>query len=264
VQKVWKKVSLQFGIVMLSMVTLGAFLVSSLSPGNELRIAMAVEHNMPQFENLSLAERFFILVQWLVSSFANENAVFLMAIWVAGIGILGLKLKNGRLNKNQVLRVKGYLVGSTVFTVVALAGRCGVRSVSDIGIYLAEMTGLVERVPVASDMSSGQWSALAWWLVAMAFTLFFLWEVSEKKWLVLFTYMGAVASEVILIFSPTIYSSGERVFFIAGLMLMFIILLLYEQLPKGKIRVGYVITLLSLGVFNLGLQAVELLAMMMG
>ncbi|MBR5127529.1 MAG: hypothetical protein IKU69_03775, partial [Roseburia sp.] len=47
VQKVWKKVSLQFGIVMLSMVTLGAFLVSSLSPGNELRIAMAVEHNMP-------------------------------------------------------------------------------------------------------------------------------------------------------------------------------------------------------------------------
>ena len=262
VQKVWKKVSLQFGIVMLSMVTLGAFLVSSLSPGNELRIAMAVEHNMPQFESLSLGERFFILVQWLVSSFANENAVFLMAIWVAGIGILGLKLKNGRLNKNQVLRVKGYLVGSTVFTVVALAGRCGVRSVNDIGIYLAEMTGLVEQVPVASDMSNVQWCALAWWLVAMAFTLFFLWEVSEKKWLVLFTYMGAVACEVILILSPTIYSSGERVFFIAGLMLMFIVLLLYEQLPKGKIRVGYVSTLLVLGVFNLGLQAVELLAMM--
>ena len=76
--------------------------------------------------------------------------------------------------------------------------------------------------------------------------------------------MGAVACEVIMILSPTIYSSGERVFFITGLMLMFIVLLLYEQLPKGRMRAGYVGVLLVLGVGNLLLQAVELLAMITG
>jgi len=126
------------------------------------------------------------------------------------------------------------------------------------------MTGLVEQVPIASDMSGTQWAALVWWLVAMAFTLFFLAEVSCGKWVLLFTYMGAVACEVILIFSPTIYSSGERVFFITGLMLMFIVMVLYEQLPKGKMRVAYVCTLVVLGFGNLLLQVAELLAMITG
>lgn len=263
-EKMWKKRTVGIGMWTMTAATVGAFLVSSLSPGNELRIAMAVEHNMPQFEELGLGERFFILVQWLVSSFANENVVFLIAIWLVGILLLVCKIKSGNLNDKSALRAKLYLAGSAVFTVVALVGKAGVTMVNDIGINLAEMTGLVEQVPMASDMSGIQWAVLAWWLVAMAFTLLFLWEVSDKKWLVLFTYMGAVACEVILIFSPTIYSSGERVFFIAGLMLMFIVLLLYEQLPKGKLRVAYVSTLLLLGVGNLLLQAVELLAMITG
>lgn len=262
--KLWKKCTVGMGMWTMTAATVGAFLVSSLSPGNELRIAMAVEHNMPQFEELGIGERFFILVQWLVSSFANENVVFLIAIWLVGILLLVCKIKSGNPSDKSALRAKLYLAGSAVFTIVALAGKCGVTMVNDIGINLAELTGLVERVPVASDMSGAQWTALVWWLLAMAFTLFFLWEISERKWLLLFTYMGAVACEVILIFSPTIYSSGERVFFITGLMLMFLVLVLYEQLPKGKIRAGYVAVLLVLGVGNLLLQAMELLAMIAG
>lgn len=263
-EKFWKKRAVGVGMCAMTAATAGAFLVSSLAPGNELRIAAAVEYNMPQFEALSLGERFFMLVQWLVSSFANENVVFLIAIWLVGMLLLGYKIKSGNLNVKSALRAKGYLAGSAVFTTVALAGKCGVTIVNDIGINLAEMTGLVEQVPMASDMSGAQWTALVWWLLAMAFTLFFLWEISGRKWLILFTYMGAVACEVILIFSPTIYSSGERVFFIAGLMLMFLVLVLYEQLPKGKVRAGYVGVLLVLGVGNLLLQAMELLAMIVG
>ncbi len=263
-EKMWKKYAVGTGMWTMTVATVGAFLVSSLSPGNELRIAMAVEHNMPQFETLSFGERFFLLVQWLVSSFANENAVFLIAIWLVGILLLACKVKHGNLNDKSALRAKWYLVGSLVFGIVALTGKCGVTIVNDIGINLAELAGLVEQVPLALDMSGAQWMALVWWLLAMAFTLFFLREVSERKWLLLFTYMGAVACEVILIFSPTIYSSGERVFFLTGLMLMFIVMVLYEQLPKGKLRTGYVGALLALGVGNLLLQAMELLAMIAG
>ena len=263
-EKVRLKKHVQVGLLVQSVVTLGAFLASSLAPGNELRIVAAIEHNMPQFEQLSFGERFFILVQWLVSSFANENAVFLIAIWLLGVLLLGVNLKSGKLAGKHAVRAKAYSVGAVVFAVVALAGKCGLTVLNDIGINLAELAGLVERVPQAADMSTMQWTALAWWLLAMLFTLFFLWEVSDGKWVILLTYMGAVACEVILIFSPTIYSSGERVFFLAGLMLMFIVMVLYEKLPKGKIRVAYVSTLLFLGIGNLLLQAVELLMMIAG
>lgn len=261
-EKVWKKKKVRLKFVILVVVTFGAFLLSSLAPGNALRIVSAIEHNMPQFEQLKFGERFFLLVQWLTSSFANENAVFLIAIWLVGILLLVFRMKDGNLTQKETLRAKGYAIVGGVFLCVAIAGKCGATRLNDIGINLAEMTGLIEQVPQVIEMSMLQWRALVWWFFAMLFTLFFLWEVSREKLLVTLTYMGAVASEVILIFSPTIYSSGERVFFLAGLMLMFIVMMLYESLPKGKVRVYYVSSLVLLGMGNLFLQAVELLGMM--
>ena len=261
-EKVWKKKKVQMKFVILAAVTLGAFLLSSLAPGNALRIESAIEHNMPQFEQLTFGERFFLLAQWLVSSFANENAVFLIAIWLVGILLLVIRLKEDILTPKETLCVKGYVIAAGVFLCVAVAGKCGVGRLNDIGINLAEMTGLIEQVPQVTEMTMLQWRALVWWLFAMLFTLFFLWKVSRGKCLVILTYMGAVASEVILIFSPTIYSSGERVFFLAGIMLMFLVMMLYEALPKGKVRVYYVSSLVVLGIVNLVLQAGELLTMM--
>lgn len=261
-EKVWKKKKVRMKFIILAGVTFGAFLLSSLAPGNALRVVSAIEHNMPQFEQLTLGERFFILVQWLISSFANENVVFLIGIWSVGILLLVIRLKTGNLTHKEALRTKGYAIVAGVFLCVAVAGKCGVTRLNDMGINLAEMTGLIEQVPQVTEMSMLQWRALVWWFFAMLFTLFFLWEVSREKLLVTLTYMGAVASEVILIFSPTIYSSGERVFFLAGLMLMFIIMMLYEALPKGKVRVYYVSLLVLLGIGNLVLQAGELLTMM--
>ena len=261
-EKVWKKKKVPMKIVILAVVTLGAFLVSGLAPGNALRIVSAIEHNMPQFEQLTFGERFFLLAQWLISSFANENAVFLIAIWLVGIILLVFRIKDGNLTHKETLRAKCYAIAGALFLCVAVAGKCGATRLNDIGINLAEMTGLIEQVPQVTEMSMLQWRALVWWLFAMLFTLFFLWEVSREKLLVTLTYMGAVASEVILIFSPTIYSSGERVFFLAGLMLMFIVMMLYEALPKGKVRVYYVSSLAVLGIGNLVLQAGELFTMM--
>lgn len=261
-EKIWKKKQVQVGLAVLGVLTLGAYLVSALAPGNELRILMAIEHNMPQFEMLTLEERVFLLAQWLVSSFANENTVFLMAIWLLGIFILITRMKQGQINKNESRRIKLYIGTGSVFLGVGVISKCGVRSLSDIGINLAEMTGLVEQVPMASDMSMMQWLMFGWWMLAIVFTFFFLWEVSKGHVVLLFTYLGAVACEVIMIFSPTIYSSGERVFFLTGIMLMFIVLVLYEMLPKGKLRIGYVSTLVVIGVGNLVLQAAELLGLM--
>lgn len=260
-EQIWKKKPVGTGIVILTAVTAGVFAISSLSPGNDLRIVAAIEYNMPQFEALTIGERGFLLIQWLVSSFANENAVFLMALWLIGGLLLWSELKCGSMTGKERQK-KCYLAGSIIFFIVAVAGKCGMRRLNDIGINLAELTGCVERVPQAADMTAVQWGVLVWWILALIFTFFFLWKVSKGSCLILLIYLGAVASEVIMIFSPTIYSSGERVFFLAGLMLWFIAMVLYETLPKGKMRVMYVSALICIGLGNLVLQLPELMTML--
>lgn len=258
-ERVWKKKTVRIGLLVQTAATLGAYLISSFAPGNELRIVAAIEANMPQFETLTLGERFFVLVQWLVSSFANENVIFMLAIWVVG----ALLLIERKTASNA--RKTNFIVNMTsVFIAVALLGKIGFTTFSDLGMNLAEMSGVVEQVPVASDMSEVQWIVLGWWILAIVFTCYLLWEVSRAKPVILLTYLGAIATEVILIFSPTIYSSGERVFFLAGIMLMLIVMVLFEDLQIKKMRTGYVWILTILAIGNLGLQAVELLAMIAG
>lgn len=260
--KISKRQSVGGGIAVLTVVTMGAFAISSFAPGNELRIAVAVEQNMPQFEALGLGERAFILIQWLVSSFANENAAFLIAIWLVGILLLWEKMRENVAEGKKVTSLKLPLITGTVFLCVAILGKCGVTIVNDMGVKLAELTWLVEQVPQAADMSLVQWMALVWWILALIFTAYFLWKVSNRSLLILLIYLGAVASEGIMIFSPTIYSSGERVFFLAGLMLWIIAMLLYEKLPKGKMRVFYMSVLICIGVGNFVLQIPELMTML--
>lgn len=261
-QKIRKKQSVGGGIVVLTVATMGAFAVSSLSPGNDLRIVAAIEYNMPQFESLTIGERGFLLIQWLVSSFANESAVFLIAIWLIGILLLWERMRENKADRKEFTSMKWFMISGGIFLIVAILGKCGVTILNDIGINLAGLTGLVEQVPQAANMTAVQWGALVWWILALIFTFFFLWKVSNGSCLILLIYLGAVASEAIMIFSPTIYSSGERVFFLAGLMLWFIAMVLYETLPKGKMRVIYVSALVCIGLGNLALQLPELMTML--
>lgn len=257
-EHVWKKKRPEMGLLLLTGVTLAGFAISGMAPGNELRIADSVAYYMPQFETLALGQRLFILVQWLVSSFANENAMFLVLIWVAGILLINERRKMEQAKKCKISAMQ---VAAGVFAGVALLGRVGVSAITDMGIDLSAMTGTVEQVPVAGDMSMVQWCALCGWFLALIFTFVLLWKVTNADILLLLTYLGAIASEMILIFSPTIYSSGERVFFLTCVMLMFLVLALYSRMREGKSRAILVGTLMLFGVANLLLQAEELIGM---
>ena len=262
--KFWKKQAAGIGIFIQTVTAAGGFALSGLAPGNALRIEDSIEAYMPQFERLSLGQRLFMLIQWFASSFANENAMLLTAIWIAGIFLLAVRLKEQDLSEKESVRSRVFLGGSCVFAITALAGKAGVAKVCDIGIQLSEMTGRIEAVPVPTDMTGIQWCALAWWCVAVIFTFFLLWELTNGMPVILLTYLGAAACEVIMILSPTMYSSGERVFFVTGIMLTAILLFLLEKLQAEKKDIWYtgIITLLALG--NLWIQIPELLGMLAG
>ena len=72
-------------LIIQTAVTVVAFVILFLAPGNDIRVASEVQNWMPQYEELSFGEHLFVTVQWLVSSFANENRLLLFGIWLAGI-----------------------------------------------------------------------------------------------------------------------------------------------------------------------------------
>ena len=263
-RKFWNRQKASVWIFLQTASAAVAFAVSSLAPGNALRVEESVEVYLPQFYTLSFVEKLFMLIQWFVSSFANENAMLLTAIWIAGIFLLSARRKKEILSRKEKVRNSIFLSGCCVFGMIALAGKAGVNAVCDMGIHLAEMKGKLEAVPTAAGMSGMQWMALIWWSTALIFTFFLLWELTNGRLVVLLTYLGAAACEGIMILSPTIYSSGERVFFVTGILLTGILLLLLELLQKENKDVWFAGCTTLLGLWNFLIQIPELTSLLSG
>lgn len=209
-------------------VTLAAFLALFLAPGNALRTAEEIVTWMPQYAALTFPEHLFITVQWLLSSFANENKLFLCAIWIAG-SILLLQREEKSVGDRLLIGL------AAVFTVSFLLPFAGITVLSDMGIYL-DATACVEAVPVAGRLAPQHFAAMAWCGAALAFTLVFLFRASGSQMTLVFAYLAGIASEAILFFSPTMYASGARVYYLTDILYLFVILALSFGISEKKKR----------------------------
>lgn len=246
----WKKHRTDGWILVQTGISVVMFLAMFLAPGNDLRVAKAIETCMPQYAMLTFGEHFFITFQWLISSFARENVLFLAGIWIVGSILL----------KDQ--KAYFYKIAAFIFTVSAVLSMCGVSLFADLGISLKDMTGIVTEVPKVSDLTAQNWFAMIWWTVALVFTFFFIWKVTGGSATMLLTYLGGIAGEAVLYFSPTMYSSGERVFFITDDMLLFILLLMCCEIKEKKRLYLVAGILMVLGISNFVLQIPEVLRML--
>ena len=64
-------------------------------------------------------------------------------------------------------------------------------------------------------------------------------------------WLGGIASEAIMHFSPTIYASGARVYYLTDWMFMFIMLALAFKIPEKKWRDLFYSIMAGLGVWNI-------------
>ena len=84
------------------------------------------------------------------------------------------------------------------------------------------MTQPVLQVATPATVSVQNWVAIVWWTCALVFTLVLLWHLEQglrDKAVAALLVLAACASEAIMYFSPTMYASGARVFFVAQILL---------------------------------------------
>ncbi|MCI8282018.1 MAG: hypothetical protein HFI76_10060 [Lachnospiraceae bacterium] len=220
-----------------------ALFVLFISPGTEARTQTEIMRFMPQYETMSTGNHIFITIQWVLSSFANEGKQLFFLIWIFGL-ILMLQKKD---NRGKVFAV---LAG--IEAVAALLPFLGVTLCSEMGTGVTDFNQCITQVATPSSLTGQNWLAVLWWLVAVAFTLALLWRLGEKrleKLQLTLLLLAACASEGIMYFSPTMYASGARVYFVAQILLWFLAGLLGAKLLRqGKVQI--LILAGAVGVLN--------------
>ena len=223
------------------LVTAAAFGVLFAAPGNEIRVQTEIVSWMPEYENLTFGSHLFMTLQWLLSSFANEGKAFFIGIWAAGILLLG---------KSRKADVMIYQIVAGIFAAAALLPYMGIRTLSEMGLGGLDIEACITELPTWQAMGMHNRAAFFWWMAAVLFTLVFLWKVTEHSVFISMVYLGGIASEAILFFSPTMYASGARIYYLTDLMYLFILLWLFLKLDGEKKKNGFVLGLTALGVIN--------------
>lgn len=205
-----------------------ALFVLFISPGTGARSQAEVTQWMPQYATMSLGNHIFITLQWILSSFANEGKMLFCMIWLLGAWILW--------KENKGNRVSGMLIGiSVIFALVALLPYVGIHVFSEMGMGVTDITQCVNQVATPASLSGQNWLALVWWLMAVVFTIVLLWRLEERlrdKAVMCLMVLAACASEAIMFFSPTMYASGARVYFMSQILLWLVIGRLSGRLLK--------------------------------
>jgi hypothetical protein len=92
---------------------------------------------------------------------------------------------------------------------------------------------------------------MVWWFAALMFTFVLLWHVTNRDAILLLVYLAGIASEAILYFSPTMYASGARVFYLTDLLYLLVILCLMLRVRSAKSRRTICLVLCVCGVWNM-------------
>ena len=228
---------------------LALFAIVLAAPGNTLRIVTETETWFPAFKELSVGEHAFISAQWLLSSFANEGKIFFALIWIAVL-------------LSAASKSKPVIVTAALFSAVALLPLAGITPLADMGINYIDPAVRPEVFPSLAQATPMNILAMIWWFAATVFTLFLIQKHLGAKSAILF--IVAILCEAMMFFSPTIYASGERVFYVTDWILVFIILNQVSKIPSEKRKLIFFSLALILTILNEVTQASELLAKLNG
>ena len=126
--------------------------------------------------------------------------------------------------------------GSVSYTHLALLPYAGISFFSEMGIGYIDIEQCLTELPTWQTMTTQNRIAFFWWIAAVLFTLVLLWKVTGHSVFISMAFLGGIASEAVLHFSPTIYASGARVYYLTDLMYLFIILWMVMRMDKMCIR----------------------------
>lgn len=266
-------------LLLQTLIAAAGLVVIFVSPGTDERTAHEIAMFFPQFEALGMGRHLFLTAQWLAQALARESKAYLVAIWLLLLCLLYGREKEGRYRltmrfSNVSFRRAEEKKGNAVFGIVTLVfvaaavlDYAGIPFFSELGIGITDGTQCVTE-PASWQATTWQnHFALIWWCAAVALTLVLLWRATEDMLLKMtqeLVFLGGLACSAVMYFSPTIYASGERLFFMMEILFWLLLLILFAQLYGKTTFLAGTVFFLAVACLQIGTQFEEISGMLYG
>lgn len=220
--------------------------ISVLAPGNSVRLKSELITWLPDFYTTPLLQRIEYSYRWFLEAFINHTGFLLVMSW----GFMAA-LFAGKKNKNRLDYIFIFIL--TLASLFALSK--GSAATSYWLNFYATWKPTLPNTLVSINL-------LPWGIILILTILapLVLFRKQTIGYLLTLLYLAAVASTAILLYTPTMYASLWRSFFIPSVVLMIVVYILFDKVLHKYWQYRYVLTglILSLALSHYLFQVARL------
>jgi hypothetical protein len=233
-------------LLILTLVTAVCIAISMTAPGESLRFAANVG-TFPLFQLMELKQRLAVMAHFTMNTLINQTYLPLMFLWFATGWMLFKKTEKKAL---KTLAVISLAVSAIMF----------LRMVNPVdsnvfGSYTQTFQQMFtfNYLSPQSLQSASQIVPYVFWgvsLLLIPVNIWFIWGKSERSFFYTLVYIAAIASVVVMTFTPVLYFSGARTGFLPNmlfLILLYFMIAYFKQL-KGLAGLIILIAVIKLAV----------------
>lgn len=224
-----------------------SFAFSLIAPGNSARTRAEVLTWLPDFYTTPLNQRIEYGYRWLLEAFINHTGYLLTMIW----GFLAM-LFAAKKNKKRFDYAWILLFSIAILFVLSKGFDATSYWLNFYALWKPNIPNGIEFLNLIP------WGII---LASTAFAPLVLYRRQTIGYLLTLLYLAAIASSVVLLFSPTMYASLWRSFFVPSVLLMVIVYILLDKIFDQYWHYKYVVIgiMISLAASHYIFQAARLL-----
>lgn len=216
----FKNRKIQISLLFETLLIMISCIILFIAPGNGLRYKAEVERWFPGFDNFSLIHHLVLGIQWLLSYIINQGKIIIMLIWI----LVGMnfyeKFKESRQRFLAYIPLAGVILLSMSLVsfgnLLQISGSVNIDNI--LRSYLFEFREInFQAINLAVLLPYIIWGSL---LLITPIMIFMLYDKSVGGVFSVFLLGAAFCTSCMMFFSPTIYASGYRVFFVMSVLLI--------------------------------------------
>jgi hypothetical protein len=203
-------------------------LIAMSAPGESLRYA-ANFGTFPLYQFLEIKQKLAVMAHYTMNTLINQSYLPLMFLWFASGWML--------LKKTGKKGLKALAIASIVVSCVMLLRQINPADSNVFGIYMQNFQQLFtfNYLSAQSLLMPSQILPYIFWgvsLLLIPVNFWFAWGRSERSFFYSLIYIAAIASVILMTFSPTLYLSGARTAHLSNMLLLILLYFMLTQFEK--------------------------------
>lgn len=240
----FKKIKINIGLILIYISTIINSIILFKAPGNYVRLIRETSNWMPEFAHYSIITKLSKGALWSLNHIVNENQI-LMFLLTSILAYLIYKNKKGL--KTFIVSLIPILYFSIKLlpfdSIFGHMTQFNLQNFNDnylFNIIGKEYHGLFKHIAP---------TILILVLFIILIEIFILFKDRKKSLNLSVLFIASNLSYLMIGFSPTIYASGHRIFFVGDVLLYIVLVSLYKEVLMSDIKHKKILILLNIILF---------------